>query len=149
MKEETIITANFTLEELTRSATATRKGIDNNPPGLQRHNLCRLCTEILQPIRDKWSAPIIVSSGYRCEDLNRAVGGVRNSDHLYGCAADIHTLPNTKSNNQALYNLIRKMYADGLLPTLKQCIDEHSYQWLHIALQDGRTAKRGEFLHIS
>lgn len=143
------LSKNFTLEELTRSNTAHRLGIMNEPVGDALVNLRRLATELLQPVREAWGRPIIVSSGYRCDALNRAVGGVKNSDHIYGCAADLHTLSNNKLENRELYDLIVHLYARGELPELKQCIDEHHYSWLHIAYQDGRNPKRGEFIHLN
>ena len=142
------LTKNFTSEELTASCTAKRLGLKNYPDSYVMGNLRRLCANILQPIRDEWGAPIIVGSGYRCTQLNAAVGGVVNSDHLYGCAADIKTLHDRPLDNKQLFDLIRKMHAEGKLPSLKQCIDEYDYNWIHISYQDGRTAKLGQFLHL-
>ena len=147
--EKHFFTEHFTLRELTRSATAQRKGIDNTPNALALSNLDRLCRRILQPIRYQWGEPIIVSSGYRCPDLNRAVGGVKNSDHIYGCAADIKTKEDTPERNKELFDLIRHMYKKGQLPQLKQVIDEYNYDWLHVSFQDGRSTKYGEFIHIN
>lgn len=151
MKPDTFlnwITPNFSYQEMTKSLTAKRKGIDNTPSVASYINLTKLCKFILQPIRDKWGAPIIVSSGYRCPQVNKLVGGVSNSDHIYGCAADIKTVEDTPAKNQLLYELIRRMYKAGELPDLKQCIDEYDYDWIHIAYQDGRTPKLGQFIHI-
>lgn len=130
------------------SCTAKRFGLSNYPDPYTVSNLRRLCVNILQPIRDAWGAPIIVGSGYRCIKLNELVGGAANSDHLYGCAADIHTLHDIPLENRQLYMLIRKMHAEGKLRLLKQCINEYDYNWIHISFQDGRTAKYGEFISI-
>lgn len=142
------ITEHFTWRELTQSAIAKRKGIDNTPSVEAYNNLKKLCIHILQPIRYLWNEPIIVSSGYRCPELNRAVKGVNNSDHIHGCAADIKTLYDDPANNKRLFNFIRDMYKRGLLPNLKQVIDEYNYDWLHVSFQDGRTPKLGQFIHI-
>ena len=88
------LTKNFSLEELTRSDTAERKGIDNSPTAEHIHNLAALCENVLQPLRDKLKHSIRVTSGYRSEKLNKAIGGAsRNgkptSEHCYGKAADI------------------------------------------------------------
>ena len=147
--ENTYLTKNFTLHEMVRSCTAQRRGIDNTPSVEALNNLGHLCREILQPIREMWHAPIIVSSGYRCPALNKAVGGVTNSDHIHGCAADIKTLADTPDANKALFNLIRHLHKYGHLPKLKQCIDEYGYDWLHVSYQDGRSAKLGQLIHIS
>lgn len=81
----------FTIEELTRSATAAAKGIDNTPSRIVRENLERLIERVLDPLRQAWGKPLRVNSGYRCLALNRAVGGVNSSHHLRGMAADITT----------------------------------------------------------
>ena len=85
----TQVTMHFTLEELYASATAKAKGIDNKPPLQEMINLVYLAAYVLEPLRVAMKEPITISSGYRCEKLNNAVGGVRNSQHLKGQAADI------------------------------------------------------------
>ena len=79
----------FSVEELTSSATAVREGIDNRPSKCAYHLLHVLVEQLLDPIREAWGEPIVVSSGYRCKELNTLVGGVKNSHHMLGCAADI------------------------------------------------------------
>lgn len=83
------ISKNFSLEEITRSETALRQGIDNTPVTEQIINLCALVHNVLQPLRDHYGQPVKISSGYRCKALNKAVGGVYNSQHMSGQAADI------------------------------------------------------------
>ena len=119
----------FTIEELCRSAKAKSNGIDNTPNDSQKSSLKRFINVILDPIREKWGAPITVTSGYRCDILNKLVGGVSNSHHrcLNGyCAADITTKSSDK--NAELYKMIREMN----LP-ICQCIDEYDYQWIHVS----------------
>ena len=89
------LTRNFTYEELRRSDVAERRGINNSPRTKEEEkrvieNLKALCMEVLQPLRDFLGKPVVISSGYRCPELNKAVGGVRNSQHMKGEAADIH-----------------------------------------------------------
>ena len=79
----------FSIEEMISSATAQREGIDNRPSKCAYHLLHVLVDQLLDPIREAWGEPIVVSSGYRCKELNALVGGVKNSHHLLGCAADI------------------------------------------------------------
>jgi len=85
----TQISKNFTLEELTASATAKEKGIRNNPGQTDVVNLCGLVHNILQPLRTAMGHPIKIGSGYRSLALNNAVGGVKNSQHMKGEAADL------------------------------------------------------------
>ncbi len=82
------LTRHFTLAELTASARARELGIRNNPPPELLPPLIRLA-ELLERIRAWLGGPVIVTSGYRCEALNRSIGGAANSDHLHGHAADI------------------------------------------------------------
>lgn len=141
------LTKNFTLEELTNSGTALRLGIDNTPNEITKSRLKKLCEKILQPIREKYGKPIIVSSGYRCAKLNSAVGGSKTSDHMYGCAVDIHTISDTVADNKMLFNLILRMINSGEIE-VKQLIDEYGYNWIHVSYQDGRSAKRNQILHL-
>ena len=85
----TKVTMHFTIEELYASDTAKKKGIDNKPAVQQLINLVYLTAYVLEPLRVAMKEPINISSGYRCPKLNEAVGGVRNSQHMTGQAADI------------------------------------------------------------
>ena len=82
------LTKNFSLIELTKSQTATRKGIDNTPSAEHQDNLKSLCTYVLQPIRDHFSRVVSVSSGYRSPELCTAIGSKITSQHAKGEAAD-------------------------------------------------------------
>lgn len=82
------LSPNFTLEELTHSDLAVRKGIDNKPGMLASANLVRLA-HLLEQVRKCLGKPIIINSGFRCKALNDAVGSKDTSQHLQGCAADI------------------------------------------------------------
>ena len=131
----------FTLSELTASATAKRKGIDNTPNGEQKANLTALVANILDPLREAYGKPIVVSSGFRCTKLNKAVGGVAKSQHTTGEAADIHTLSDRPADNKKLFELIQKL---GL--PFDQLIDEYGYNWVHVSYSSGKNRK--EVLHI-
>jgi len=82
------LTKNFSLNELTKSQTAERKGIDNTPSTEHQENLKRLCETILQPIRDHFGQVVSVSSGYRSVELCTAIGSKTTSQHAKGEAAD-------------------------------------------------------------
>ena len=83
------LSEHFDLSEFTRSATADRLHIDNSIPEELIPNLKNLCEQVLEPLRQHFGTPVVISSGYRCPELNKAVGGVPNSQHLKGEAADI------------------------------------------------------------
>jgi len=84
----TQLSPNFTLEQLVFSQTAARKGIDNTPSPEIIANLTNLCVNLLEPARELLNAPIHIDSGYRCKELNVAVGGAATSEHVLGHAAD-------------------------------------------------------------
>lgn len=125
------LSKNFTYDELVCSATAERLGLDNTPNEKELDNLKRLANEVLQPIRDKWGRAIIVTSGFRSEKVNKAVGGVKTSQHRLGEAADLKI--GSKSQNKALFNFILDMINKGEL-VCGQLIDEYGYSWVHISL---------------
>lgn len=82
-----LITPHFTLDEMTVSQLAAREGFDNAPPLEARANLQLLCGA-LEQVRALFDAPIIISSGYRSERVNRLIGGASDSQHVQGLAAD-------------------------------------------------------------
>ena len=82
------LSENFSLIELTKSQTAERKGIDNDPSAEHQENLKLLCTHILQPVRDHFERVVSVSSGYRSKELCLAIGSKITSQHAKGQAAD-------------------------------------------------------------
>lgn len=84
------ISENFTWSEMERSDTARRMSIDNTvPDGPARQAVILLVTRILQPLRTAWGRPLTINSGYRSPQLNTAVGGAPDSQHVRGEAADI------------------------------------------------------------
>lgn len=139
------LTENFTLEELTYSATAQRLGIDNTPSEGVVNKLKTLCKTVLQPIRKKYGKSIVVTCGYRSPKLNKVVGGASTSDHMYGNAADIRSVSDTKADNKALFDLILGMVKKKEIQ-VKQVIDEFGYDWIHVSYQDGRTTKKNQIL---
>ena len=147
----------FTLQELSASATAERLAIDNTPPRAAQRMLTILVEQLLDPIRRRYGAPIIVTSGYRCPALNTAVGGVANSHHIVGCAADIVASPCPSQGgeptesamtespllgrgrgeaNYFLFHLIVQMQREGAI-RFTQLIAEEGYRWLHISYVPG------------
>ena len=124
----------FSITELTASATALREGIDNRPNKCAYHLLHVLVQQLLDPIREAWGEPIVVSSGYRCKELNMLVGGVKNSHHIFGCAADI--IAGNRADHRRLFRLIVKMQQEGRIK-FTQLIWEGDGRWIHISYVPG------------
>lgn len=139
-----LFTKNFSYDELIASATAKRLGIDNTPTPEEKERLRQLAEDILQPIRDAWRAPIVVTSGFRSEEVNKAVGGVSSSQHRLGEAADIKV--GGKDKNKKLFNLIYKLISTGKIK-VGQLIDEYNYQWIHVSLPR-KNKENNQILHI-
>lgn len=113
----------FSLDELCKSDTAIKNNITNIPEIKSIHNLQHLIKEVLNPLRTKFGKPILVTSGYRCKKLNELVGGVENSQHLTGSAADI--VPVNKDDLQKLFDIAKEQ------ENFDQLIWEGS--WIHIS----------------
>ena len=99
------LTEHFTLSEFVRSDTATNRHIDNTPTPDVVENLRALCRNVLEHARVAFGAPIYITSGYRCKELNKAVGGKPTSQHLRGEAADLQV--RGVENLRRLYNVIK------------------------------------------
>ena len=115
----------FTIAELTKTKY---KNIDNTPNAEQRACLVRLVNNVLDPLREAYGRPIIVTSGFRCPKLNKAVGGASSSQHMLGQAADIRSKEDTPEENKKLFDLILKLK----LP-FDQVINEFGYNWVHVS----------------
>ena len=126
---ETNITMHFTIEEMYASDTAKRLGINNKPSTQQMINLVYLCAYVLEPLRVAMGKPIKISSGFRCQELNKKVGGVYNSQHLKGQAADID-IQGDMAFGRKIFDYIRDH-----LP-FDQLIWEHNKSgtyWVHVS----------------
>lgn len=125
----------FTLKEMINSNTAKSKGIDNTPTWGVVLNLLELVQNVLDPIREAYKKPITVNSGYRCIELNRAVGSKDNSQHILGLAADI-TVGSREANKQ-LFEFIQSNIKEW-----DQLINENNYQWIHISYNKNNNRKQ-------
>lgn len=125
----------FTLKEMINSNTAKSKGIDNTPTWSVVLNLLELVQNVLDPIREAYKKPITVNSGYRCIELNRAVGSKDNSQHILGLAADI-TVGSREANKQ-LFEFIQSNIKEW-----DQLINENNYQWIHISYNKNNNRKQ-------
>jgi len=125
----TPVTMHFTIEELCASETAKAKGISNKPNMQQMINLVYLAAYVLEPLRVAMGEPIKIGSGFRSPALNKAVGGVSNSQHLKGQAADL-CIDGDLKKGRKWFNYIR----DNL--PFDQLIWEHNSKgnyWVHVS----------------
>ena len=131
------ISKNFTLSELTKSNTATRLGVSNTPDKEGIHKLRLLATELLQPLRNA-VGPLRVTSGYRSESLNKAIGGSNNSQHTKCEAVDLQFVKRGKMDNMKIFNAIINHALE-----FDQCIlefggataekDSDNPDWIHLS----------------
>ncbi len=130
------LSPHFRLQEFLRSQTASRNGIDMTPPQDVVRALKRLCTHVLEPLREEIGRPIVISSGYRPPALNRLIGGATNSQHTKGEAADI-LVPGYSP--LSIWNHVRS----SKLP-YDQVIEEFG-QWTHVSHKYG-TCRRASLV---
>ena len=134
------LSKNLTLREVTKSDTAIRKGVSNEPNIEQLENLKVLANEVFQKIRDHFGVPIKVTSGFRSEALNKLIKGSKTSDHMKGCAIDIDMDGTPDITNVQVFNFIK----DNL--TFRQLIwefgDNNNPDWVHVAYVKGDNKKQ-------
>ena len=130
------LSKNFVLSEITRSNTARRKGISNEPDKEHLANLQTIITELVQPMRDA-IGPIRISSGYRSPKLNRAIGGSSRSQHCKGEALDLQFWKDGEMNNKIIYDWVLD---SGL--EFDQMINEFDFAWIHISFSSGKNRKQ-------
>ena len=133
------LSKHFKLEEFTKSMTATRKGIKNEPGAGDIKNLENICYEILEPVRAKFDKAITVTSGYRSEELCEAIGSSKNSQHAKGEAADFEMfgvdnkeLAKYIKNNLVFDQLILEFYNP----------DDPSSGWVHCSYSKEENRKQ-------
>ena len=135
------LSRNFTLSELTKSDTAIRKGINNNPNAEQIEKLKALCENILQPVRDHFGR-VKVTSGFRSEELCLAIGSSRNSLHARAEAADFEVLG---TDNAELFDWIKNNLSPDQLILEYYTPGEPNSGWIHASWIDG--TPRASYLH--
>ena len=129
--QERMLTAHFSLKEMCASGTAIRLGIKNEPSEEVINRLQQLCEHVLEPLRQRFGV-IRITSGYRCERLNKAVGGVKNSQHRLGEAADIH-VSNIEVGRKMFRYIKENLEFDQLL---FERIQENGACWLHVSYRE-------------
>ena len=144
------LTKNFTLEEMIKSETALRHGMDNTPGENEIGNLKVLCEKVLQPVRDHFGKGVKVNSGFRHPDVNAKVGGSRTSDHTRGQASDIEIpgVPNAElaewiKDNLEFRQLILEFYTPGVPDSgwvhVSYVAEDNKKEVLTATRKDGKT----------
>ena len=124
---------NFTISELTKSDIAIKNNINNMPDINSLDNLLNLVFYCLQPLRDKLNKPIVITSGYRCQQVNKLAGGVANSQHAKGCAVDFHVPGMTI---QQVIDFVKSSDIE-----YDQLINEYN-KWVHISFAKGSNRRQ-------
>ena len=139
---KTILTKHFTLEEFSHSSTAKARGIDNTVPKQLVPALRNLCERVLEPLRERVKEPVIISSGYRCPALNKAVGGKNTSQHMKGEACDIYMEDKKK---------LRKWFAILMDGDFDQLIFERNRRtghcWIHVSCKLDTSLNRHQVIY--
>ena len=133
---------NLTLAEVTKSATAKRKGISNEPTIEHMENLKAIAQNIFQPIRDHFGVPIAVTSGYRSADLNKAIGGSSSSQHCNGEAIDIDCDVFGGLSNREVFEFIKDHLVFDQL--IYEFGDDKNPDWVHCSYK--KEGNRGQVL---
>ena len=122
------LSEHFSLSELTKSGTAIRKGIDNTPSETEVENLVLLCNMVLEPVREHYGVPFAPSSGFRCLELNRAIGSADTSQHVLGKAVDFE-IPGVDNKQVALWVKENCIFDQLILEFYRE--DEPTSGWIH------------------
>ena len=133
------LTANFSLEELTKSETALRFDLDNEPNDEQLANLVALCECVLQPVRDHFGKGVKVNSGLRTPEVNAKVGGSKTSDHCKGMAADIE-IPGIANADLAKWITDNLEFRQVILEFYKPGIPDSG--WVHVSYNPSDNKKQ-------
>jgi hypothetical protein len=129
------LSAHFNLAEFTRSESAKRHGVSNQPTPEHLDNIKVLCEKVLEPIRMKFG-PINISSGYRSKVLNHYIGGSLRSQHCEGKAADIDMDDIKGVTNKEIFEYIKNELE------FDQLINEFNYSWIHVSYNQGNNRKQ-------
>ncbi|BCV07010.1 MAG: hypothetical protein CM15mV150_050 [Caudoviricetes sp.] len=135
------LSKHFTLSEMEKSQTATRKGISNKAGSGEIKNLTDLCYEVLEPVRAKFEKPIIITSGYRSPELCEAIGSKSTSQHAKGQAVDFEIAG--VSNLQVALWIQNNCNFDQLILEFWKAEDkEPNSGWVHCSYKEGSNRKQ-------
>jgi hypothetical protein len=127
------ISKHISYKEATRSATALRLGIDNKPNEYELQNMEMVANKVFEPLREAFDAPIKINSFYRCEELNKAIGGSSKSQHCQGRAIDIDDVYGNVSNAYMYYYIKDNLDFDQIIWEFGT---DHNPDWVHVSYVD-------------
>ena len=136
-----MLSDHFSLAEFTKSQTAIRKGIKNDPNDAAIENMRLLCENILEPVRQHYDIPFTLNSGFRCLALNEAVGSSSRSQHVTGQAADFE-IPTIANKDLAHWIVDNLDYDQVLLEFYKE--GDPSSGWVHCSYDNGNNRKQAK-----
>ena len=137
------LSEHFTLGELCKTSA---KGVDNTPSHAAVLNLKNLCENWLEPLREKSGGPVLINSGFRSEAVNKAIGGVKGSNHLTGCAVDIRV---TGLEQAIRYACILLDISEESKRDYDELLIERSPKgtyWLHFAVRPKDNRRKVRFI---
>ena len=127
------ISKHITYKEATRSATALRLGIDNKPSEYELQNMEMVANKVFEPLREAVNGPIKINSFYRCEELNKAIGGSSKSQHCQGRAIDIDDIYGHVSNAYMYYYIKDNLDFDQIIWEFGT---DNNPDWVHVSYVD-------------
>ena len=133
------ISKHITYKEATRSATALRLGIENVPNQYELQNMEMVAKKVFEPLREAVDAPIKINSFFRCEELNKAIGGSTKSQHCQGRAIDIDDVYGSVSNAFMYYYIKDNLDFDQLIWEFGT---DHNPDWVHVSYVDADSNRK-------
>ena len=133
------ISKHISYKEATRSATALRLGIENVPNEYELQNMEMVAKKVFEPLREAVDAPIKINSFFRCEELNKAIGGSTKSQHCQGRAIDIDDVYGSVSNAFMYYYIKDNLDFDQLIWEFGT---DHNPDWVHVSYVDADSNRK-------
>ena len=133
------ISKHISYKEATRSATALRLGIENVPNQYELQNMEMVAKHVFEPLREAVDAPIKINSFFRCEELNKAIGGSTKSQHCQGRAIDIDDVYGNVSNAFMYYYIKDNLDFDQLIWEFGT---DHNPDWVHVSYIDADSNRK-------
>ena len=135
------LSKNFSLKEFLKSNTAARLGIDNTPTKEEIESMKEYCKKILQPVRDHLGDPIRITSGFRCKELNDAIGGSKTSDHMRARASDNEFYYEGEEMNSILWKAVIELDLP-FYQMIWEYGDDYQCDWVHVAYRPGEPQRK-------